>query len=145
MHDVRLEKFTKWNLDMPILKTHMSSRPPLILPTDCRNAVRTTGVSTTASDQISKLACSIPNWVVRATADSATASDQASPDNKKPSVFDSALALEGIEFNSLLALAGPAYGVSQAGNQHQFDFTTETCALLTNGRACYENSKRPLQ
>ena len=82
---------------------------------------------------------------VRATANSATASDQASPDNKKARVFDSALALEGIELNSLLALAGLAYGgAAQAGNHHQFDFTTETCALLTN-ECCYENSKRLLQ
>jgi hypothetical protein len=32
--------------------------------------------------------------------------------------------------------------VAQAKSQHQFDATTETCALLTNGWACYKNSKK---
>jgi hypothetical protein len=27
-------------------------------------------------------------------------------------------------------------------SQHHFDYTTETCALLTNGWACYENSEK---
>jgi hypothetical protein len=41
-----------------------------------------------------------------------------------------------------LAHAGLDYGVAQAKSQHQFDATTETCALLTNGCACYKNSKK---
>jgi hypothetical protein len=68
----RLENFTKQNLDMPILKPHTPSRPQLFLPTDGGN-------------------------VVRATAASAAANDQAGPDNKKARVFNSALTLMGVD------------------------------------------------
>jgi uncharacterized protein YjcR len=71
---------------MPILKSHTahtSSRLPLLLPTDGRNAVQ-------------------------ATAASAAASDQTSPENTKTRVFNTALALTGLE-----------YGVAKAESQHR--------------------------
>jgi hypothetical protein len=60
----------------------------------------------------------------------ATAINQTSPRNKK-----------GLVFNSALALAGLGCGVAQVQSQHQFDSTTEPYAVLTNGWACYKNSK----
>jgi hypothetical protein len=56
------------------------------------------------------------------SAASATANDQASPKNNKTRVCNSALALVGVEHGGL-----------QAESQHTFDFTTETCAVLTLG------------
>jgi hypothetical protein len=67
-----LENFTKRNLDMPILKSHTSSRPLLFLPMDVRKTVR-------------------------AIASSGTGSDQARPENKKAHVLNSVLVLAGLE------------------------------------------------
>jgi hypothetical protein len=68
---------------------------------------------------------------VQATAASAAASDQTSPENKKARVFNTALTLTGLK-----------YGVAKAESQRQFDSTVETCALMTNACACYKNSKK---
>jgi hypothetical protein len=66
-------KLAKWNSDAPVLKSLTSSGRPSFLPTDGRNAVR-------------------------ATALCATASDKASPDNKKARIFNSVLAIAGLEY-----------------------------------------------
>ena len=97
---------------MPILKAHTSYRLPLFLPTDGRN-------------------------VVRATAASAIASDEASTEKKRALVFNTALALIVLQD-----------GVVIAQNQHQIDSTTGTCTatctgtctLLTNGWSWYRAS-----
>jgi hypothetical protein len=67
---------------------------------------------------------------LRATIASAIASDEASSGRKKALVFNTALALIGLED-----------GEAKEESQHQFDSTTETCALLTKGCACYHNRK----
>jgi hypothetical protein len=66
---------TKWMLGMPILKSHTSSRPPLILPT-------------------------VSGKVVHANAVSAISNDQASPENKKYHASNSALTLSGVEHSA---------------------------------------------
>lgn len=58
---------------------------------------------------------------VRYAVASATASDQASPENEKARVLNSALLFIGL-----------GYSEPQAESQHQFDYTEETYGVLTN-------------
>jgi hypothetical protein len=70
------------------------------------------------------------NAVRDTAAGGATGSDEAIPADQKARGFDQALAVSGVE-----------YGEPQVESQDDFYTTTETCALLDNGWACYKSSK----
>jgi hypothetical protein len=115
MHDVRLEKFTKWNLDMPTLK----STSPADLHCSFRQTVETRfGLLETVPHQankcaltLRKLACSILHWWLGLLQ---TVPQQATTlSTRKAGVFNSALALAGLGFTFTLALAGLEFGVAQ--------------------------------
>jgi hypothetical protein len=68
--------------------------------------------------------------VLQASTVNAIASKEASSEKK------------ALVFNTTLALIGLEHDMAKAKSQHQFDSTTETCALLTRGALATRIAKK---